>query len=155
MGQKRKSPEGAGSSSSSMLHKVARTPGRKGVRLRSQTTQIVENVRPFFEKDKACKLTINRMAVVKCTAEATGLSEKTVCDINKEHFACDGQLLTAVKRYIASRIRINPDTFDWEAIRRLVHAFYIRWEYPTVAAVLEMAKELCAFQVADSASREY
>ena len=106
---------------------------------------IVENVRAFFEKEKACKSTINRMAVVKRTAEATGLSERTIRDIHKEHVARDGQLLTPVKRYTTSRIRTNPDTFDREAIRRLVHAFYIRREYPTIAAVLEKAKEECGF----------
>ena len=144
MGPKRRSTEGAGSSSSSLLHKVARTPGRKGVRLRSQSKHIVENVWAFFEKEKACKSTINRMAVVKRTAEATGLSERTIRDIHKEHVARDGQL-TPVKRYTTSRIRINPDTFDREAIRRLVHAFYIKREYPTIAAVLEKAKEECGF----------
>ena len=138
MGPKRRSTEGAGSSSSSLLHKVARTPGRKGVRLRSQSKQIVENVWAFFP-------TINRKAVVKRTAEATGLSERTIRDIHKEHVARDGQLLTPVKRYTTSQIRINPDTFDREAIRRLVHAFYIRREYPTIAAVLEKAKEECGF----------
>ena len=76
----------------------------------------------LFEKEKACKSTINRMAVVKRTAEATRLSERTIRDIHKEHVAHDGQLLTPVKRYTTSRIRINPDTFDREAIRRLVHA---------------------------------
>ena len=59
----------------------------------------MENVRAFFEKEKACKLTINMMAVVKCTAEAIGLSERTVRDIHKEHVAHDGQFLTPLKRY--------------------------------------------------------
>ena len=62
----------------------------------------MENVRAFFEKEKACKSTINRMAVVKRTAEATGLSERTIHDIHKEHVARDGQLLTPVKRYTTS-----------------------------------------------------
>ena len=38
MGPKRRSTEVASISSSSLLHKVSRTPGRKGVRLRSQIT---------------------------------------------------------------------------------------------------------------------
>ena len=104
----------------------------------------MENVQAYFE-EKACKSTINRMAVAKNTAEATGLSEITVCDIHKEHVAHDGQFLTPVKRYTASRIRINPDTFDRKAIRRLVHAFYIRRKYPTIAAMLEKAREECCF----------
>ena len=82
---------------------------------------------------------------MKRTAEATRLSERTIRDIHKEHVARDGQLLTPIKRYTTSRIRINPDTFDKEAIRRLVHAFYIRREYPTIAAVFEKAKEECGF----------
>ena len=105
----------------------------------------MENVRAFFEKEKACKSTINRMAVVKRTAEVTGLSERTIRNIHKEHVARDGQLLTPVKRYTTSQIRINPDTFDREAIHRLEHAFYTRREYPTIAAVLEKAKEECGF----------
>ena len=60
--------------SSQVLHKVAKKPGQ-GVRLTSQTRQIVENVRRFFEKEKACRSTINRMSVVNRTAEATGVSE--------------------------------------------------------------------------------
>ena len=128
MGPKRRSTEGVGSFNSLLLHKVARTSGRKEVRLRSQSKQIVENVRPFFDKEKAFKSTSNRMAVMKRTAEATGLSEKTIRDIHKEHVARDGQHRTPVKRYTTSRIRINPDIFDREAIRRLVHAFYVRRE---------------------------
>ena len=61
--------------------------------------------------------------------------------IHKGHVARDGQLLNPAKRYTTSRIRINPDTFDREAIRRLEHAFYIRREYPTIAAVLEKHRE--------------
>ena len=85
------------------------------------------------------------MTVAKRMAEATGLSERTVRDIHKEHVACDGQLLTPVKRYTASQVRINLDTFDREAIRPLVYAFYIRRKYPTIAAVLEKAREECGF----------
>ena len=128
MGPKRRFTEGVGSSNSLLLHKVARTPGRKGVRLRSQSKQIVENVQPFFEKEKTFKSNINRMAVMKRMAEATGLSERTIRDIHKEHVARDGQLRTPVKRYTTFRIQINPDTFEREAIRRLMHAFYIRKE---------------------------
>ena len=36
-----------------------------------------------------------------------------------------------------SRKKINPDSFDREAIRRTIHAFYERNEYPTLDSVLE------------------
>ena len=106
---------------------------------------MVENVRKFFEKEKVCRATINRMAVVKRTAEATGLSEKTIRTIHEEFIACDGQLFTPVKRYMASHIRVNPDAFDREAIRQLVHGFYTRREYPTLDGVLKKAREECGF----------
>ena len=61
--------------SSQVLHKVATKLGR-GVRLSSQTKQLVENVRRFFEKEKECRSNINRQTVVKRTAEATGISER-------------------------------------------------------------------------------
>ena len=85
------------------------------------------------------------MAVVKRTAEATELSEETIRTIHKEFIACDGQLLTPVKRYMASRIGVNLDAFDREAIRRLVHGFYTRREYPTLDGVLKNAREECEF----------
>ena len=142
MGPRRRS--GEGSNSSQVLHKVATKPGR-GVRLTSQTKQIVENVRSFFEKEKACKSTINRMAVVKRTSEATGISERSIRDIHKEHVSRDSQLLTPIKRYSVSRIRVNPDSFDREVIRRVVHEFYTRKEYPTIVGVLEKVKVQCGF----------
>ena len=155
MGPKRRSTEGAGSSSSSLLHKVARTPGRKGVRLRSQSKQIVENVRAFFEKEKACKSTINRKAVVKRTAEATGLSERTNRDIHKEHVARDGQLLTPVKRYTTSRIRINPKLLTGKPSVDSCMLSTSEGNTPPSLQCLRRPKRSAAFQAADSASGEF
>ena len=144
MSSRRNSRGGSSSSSSQALRKVATKPGR-GVRVTSQTKQIVENVRSFLEREKACKSTINRMAIVKLTAEATGVSERGVRDIHNEYVACDSQLLTPVKWYTVSRIRVNPDAFDREVIRRVVHSFYTSKEYPTIEAVLAKSKEQCSF----------
>ena len=91
------------------------------------------------------RATINRMAVVKRTADATGLSEKTIQTIHKKFIACDGQFLTPVKRYMACRIRQNPDAFNREAIRRLVHRFYTRRECPILDVVLKKTREECGF----------
>ena len=113
------------------------------MQLQSQT--VVENVREFFVKEKICRAIINRMAVVKKTAEATGLLEKATWIINKEFIACESQLLTPVKRYMVSHIRVDPDAFDREAIQRLVHGFYTRREYPTLDGVLQKAREECGF----------
>ena len=51
--------------------KIAKKTGQ-GVRLTSQTKQIVENVRQFFEKERRTGKSIKRMQVVERTAEATG-----------------------------------------------------------------------------------
>ena len=53
----------------------------------------------------------------------------------------DKEILTPTKRYIKSRITINPDSFDKEAIRQTVHSFYKQRNYPTLTAVLRCVKE--------------
>ena len=50
-----------------------------------------------------------------------------------------------VKRYGVSRIRINPNLFDREIIRRIIHNVYCRKEYPTLCSVLEKIKEEFGF----------
>ena len=40
-----------------------------------------------------------------------------------------------------SRITINSDSFDKEAIRRTVHSFYKQRNYPTLTAVFRSVKE--------------
>jgi len=87
------------SSDTQQLHKVAKKPG-KGVRMTSQSKHIVERVRQFFEKEKACGHSISRVNVLKWTAQATGLSKSTVARI-EEFLACDSKLLTPMKRYAA------------------------------------------------------
>ncbi len=79
------------------------------------------------------------MNVMERTAAATGVSVITI-----KRIVC-GQFLTPARRYAASRIRVNPDSFDQGVIRRVVHSFYERKEYPTVSGVLEKIKEQCGF----------
>ena len=50
-----------------------------------------------------------------------------------------------VKRYGVSRIRINPNLFDREIIRRIIHNIYCRKESPTLCSVLEKVKEEFGF----------
>ena len=50
------------------------------MRLTSQTKQIVENVRQFFEKERRTGKLIKRMQVVERTAEATGISVRSVLE---------------------------------------------------------------------------
>ena len=96
----------------------------QGARLTSQTKQIVENVRQLFEKERKTGKLIKRMQVVERTAEATGISVRSVWNIHSEFIDCEGKLFTPVKRYAMSRVRVNPNSFDREVILRAVHAFY-------------------------------
>ena len=109
-------------SSDEPTHKIAKRPGR-GVRLTSQSKYIVENVREFFETEKRTGKSILRDRVLERTAQATGVSRRTVASIHAS-MTEDKQFLTPVKRYTASRVRINLDAFDRELIRRTVHSFY-------------------------------
>ena len=124
--------------------KLGKKPA-KGKRISSQSKYIVENVRAFFEKAKLKGSFIKRLSVVKRTAEATGLSLRTINQIHQEYVSHDGQFLTTVKRYGVSQIRINPDSFDREIIRRTIHKFYCRKEYPTLCSVLDKIKEEFGF----------
>ena len=45
------------------------------------------------------------------------------------------------KRYKKSRLRIIVDDFDCDAIRRTVHEFYAKKEYPTLDKLLQILKE--------------
>jgi hypothetical protein len=141
MGKTKKSSK---SSAEQELHKVAKRPG-KGVRLASQSKYIVESVRQFFEKERSVGMSLKRSCVVERTATATGVSVRSVRNIHKEFASQDGALLTPLKRYSSSRVRINPDEFDREVIRHVVHSFYARKEYPTLAMVLSKVKEECTF----------
>ncbi len=125
-------------------HRLAKGVGR-GVRLNSQAKRIVENVRDFFESEKK-KGHSKSLKIIPRTAEATGISEMSVKRIHKEYLAQDCKFLTPVKRYSVSRIRVNPDSFDRAAVKRIVHGFYHRREYPTISGVLEKAKSELAFR---------
>ena len=144
MGKTTKAQSSHSSSRDDELHRVAKKPGR-GKRLSSQSKYIIESVRQFFEKEKSGGKSMLKSRVVDRTAAATGVSMKTVYNIHQEFMAHDGELLTPVKRYSTSRIRINPDSFDRKVIRRAVHGFYERKEYPTLSKVLEKVKEECSF----------
>ena len=60
------------------------------------------------------------------------ISLATVVRICKEYEGNPGLLSSPEKRYTASRVQIVLDDFNVEAIRKEVHAFYGRKEYPTL-----------------------
>ena len=91
--------------------------------------------------EKRRQRSIHLNTVVERRAGATGVSVRSVRRIQSEYIKNDGHFLTPVKRYALSRIRLNPDAFDREALRRLVHEFYDRREYPTLTLLPHAAKE--------------
>ena len=52
-----------------------------------------------------------------------------------------GEFSSPAKWYKKSRVRIDADSFDVEAIRCTVHSFYERKEYPTLDRLLQVLKE--------------
>ena len=115
--------------------------GRQGQHLSSTARRIVNNVSEFMTMEKRAGRSILRMNVVERVAQACQLSTNTVVRIRREAKNNEGNFSTLSKRYHVSRKKINPDSFDREAIRRTIHAFYERNEYPTLDSVLEQVKE--------------
>lgn len=73
---------------------MAKRPA-KGKTLPSQAKYIIENVRKFFEREKSNGS--KGMAVVKRTADATGLSVATIKRVHAEFLSRDQQFLTPIK----------------------------------------------------------
>lgn len=53
-----------------------------------------------------------------------------------------GEFSSPAKWYKKSRVRIDADSFDVEAIRYTVHSFYERKEYPTLDRLLQVLQNL-------------
>ena len=123
--------------------KVGKRPGQ-GSRLTSQTKYVLHNIKNFFDQEKQQERTFLRNKVHDRVAKATGLSRRTVFNILKS-VTPDNTYLTPTKRYERTRIRVDPDSFDRTAIKRIVHTFYDRREYPTLTAVWREAKEKGVF----------
>ena len=108
------------SSSGGPLWSVRKKPGR-GVHLTSQSKYILSSVRSYFEEEKRTGKSLMKNRPLDRTATATGISKATIkriCQAMNEE-----KRNTPTKRYIKSRILINPDSFDKDAIRRTVHSF--------------------------------
>ena len=97
------------------------------------------SVRKFFE-------IILHDQIVKQTSAAAGVGTATVVRIWKEYEGNSGLLSSPEKRYTASRVQIVLDDFNVEAIRKEVHAFYGRKEYPTLDSLLGVLKNKNLFQ---------
>ena len=81
--------------------------------------------------------------LIKKTKEATGFAERSIYRVLKEkkHLR-QGKFESPLKRYHkASRKMVCVDDFDVAAIRRTVHEFYDRKEYPTITKIATVLKQ--------------
>ena len=105
----------------------------KGKRVRSGSKTIIYNVYRYFEHQCVKQNSTVPLKLSKKTADATGFSERTVNRVVSEKRKLDvGPFPSPSKRNKKSREHVNVDDFDTDAIRRTVHEFYERREYPTL-----------------------
>lgn len=119
--------------------------GRQGKRLSGTAKRIVLNVTDFMMMEKHAGKAIQRMNVIQRVARACQLSTSTILNIRRQ--AENTHVFnTPKKRYKLDRRQIIVDDFDKQAIRRAVHRFYEKHEYPTLHSLLTelKAKQLFA-----------
>ena len=91
------------------------------------------------------KCSRGQLVVIVYMAKACGVATCTVYGIQSEFRSSAGILHTPEQRYNKSRIQIKLDDFNVEAIRRTVHEFYTRKEYPTLESLLATVKSRGVF----------
>ena len=117
---------------------------QKGVKVTSGHKKIITNVRSFFEKEREVQRSIKRDQVVARISLATGVSESTVKRVSKEYRVV-GEFKSPEKRYLKDRVRLNPDDFNRDAIRRIMYDSYLNKDYPTLDSVLRKARSTGVF----------
>ena len=101
-------------------------------------------MRKFLESEKKQQRSILWDRVFNRTAKTCGVGVRTVYQIESE-FKTSDVLCTPKKSYSMSRIQILLDDFNVEAIRRIVHEFYTKKEYPTLDSLLSVVKSRGVF----------
>ena len=112
----------------------------KGKRLNRTAKNIIFSIYSYFEEQhRKSKVRVAAKLSSK-TAQATGYSTCTVERVVAMKRASSGAAFQSpVKRYTASSIVL--DDFDMEAIRRTIHDFYEKKEYPTLKKLLSVLRE--------------
>ena len=127
--------------------------------IHSQTKKTIYNVYNFFKtlaskKDQPEVANFFRLCQER-TAEACGVSRSTVQRICKESktislgdeeelgtgSSTDIKFRSPRKRYSRDKPVTNLDDFDSEVVRRVVHSFYDKGEFPTSAKILAALRE--------------
>ncbi|XP_053406296.1 uncharacterized protein LOC128559142 [Mercenaria mercenaria] len=111
----------------------------KSKALTSTSKEIVNNVANYFVKEAKEPSNIPQYSFLQRTAEATGISSRTISRIRKEFK--DSGSLTSPKRTSPKELK-TVDDFDRCAIRNKIYEFYtVRHELPTLTNLHEALKE--------------
>jgi len=121
---------------------------------RSQSKKIIFSVYKFIKDlSKQDEIIPSMFAQsLKVTAEACGLSERTVrriCKEGKDSLNSDQQVASFKsprKTYKRAKPLTELDDFDADIVRRVVHEFYDRGEYPTALTTLTEVKKKCNWE---------
>ncbi|KAI5708322.1 hypothetical protein M8J77_020542 [Diaphorina citri] len=117
----------------------------KKVTLKSQSREIVQNVRDYFQSQCA---TVRES--VDLTHQATKVPARTIYRIKKEKksLVCtspdedkNANFLSTPKRGGRKRTITEPGSFDRLAICQIIYNFYRRKEYPTLDKLLQALRE--------------
>ena len=107
--------------------------------MNSTAKTIITNVYKYFEKQSKKTKSSRPPKLSKKTAEATGYSSRTIEGVIAATQALSGAAFESpAKRYKTSRVRIIVNDFEVAAIRRTIHDFYDRKEYPTLKKLLSV-----------------
>ena len=109
----------------------------RGKRLSSTLKNVIVNVHDYFEKEsKKSKRGQSPKLAIK-TSDATGYCRRSVERVVREKRSLEGaEFPSPSKRYKESREGVIVDDFDVEAIRRTIHGFYSKKEFPTLDKIL-------------------
>ena len=93
----------------------------------------------FVEKENAYRKKIHGNDVCRRTAEALGVSERAVYRVKAQIEAC--QAAASAGEHSSRPKPTEFDPFMRGCIRREIHAFFLRKEYPTMDTLLPACKE--------------
>ena len=110
-----------------------------GSRLSSQCRNIIMNVFQYFTSQRPSK---TMKEIIKATATATQVSERTIYRIKSEKMkSSDGIIHSPLPRKRKSTVVDHLDSFDRECVRREILSFYDRGDLPTLANLLAKVRE--------------
>lgn len=114
---------------------------KKGKAVCSHGREIIMNVYRYLETESYnSEIPEKRISVItNKTADATGVSDRTVRRIKKE-FEMQESFSTPGKKRKRESIITNIDDFDKSAIRNIIYNMYRNEEFPTVSTILKRAK---------------